>query len=121
MRKTQPNSSRFGAANPSRSSLKPSQVVLAATLILASALLPRAAAQNKYLQHNLVSDLAGQADRTDTNLVNPWGIATSATSPFWVSDNHSGLSTLYNSTGGVLTLVVTIPPPTNAQPPSAPT
>src|ERR1051326_3275710 len=31
-------------------------------------------AQNQYIQHNLISDLAGQADRTDTNLVNPWGI-----------------------------------------------
>ena len=35
----------------------------------------------------------------DANLVNPWGIATSATSPFWVSDNNAGLSTLYNSAG----------------------
>jgi uncharacterized protein (TIGR03118 family) len=74
-----------------------------------------------YLQHNLVSDLKGQADVTDTNLVNPWGITTSSTSPFWISDNHSGLSTLYNSTGGVLSLVVTIPPPKNGQPPAAPT
>jgi uncharacterized protein (TIGR03118 family) len=39
----------------------------------------------------------------DTNLVNPWGISFSPTSPFWVSDNGSGLSTLYavtNDAGG---------------------
>ena len=48
-----------------------------------------------YLQTNLVSDLAGVAQLQDTNLVNPWGISFSATSPFWISDNGSGLSTLY--------------------------
>jgi uncharacterized protein (TIGR03118 family) len=74
-----------------------------------------------YVQHNLVSDLPGQADVTDARLVNPWAIATSGTSPFWISDNHSGFSTLYNSTGGVSSLVVTIPPPTNGQPPASPT
>ena len=55
--------------------------------------------QNEYIQRNLVSDLAGLAEHTDTNLVNPWGIAFSATSPFWISDNHSGLSTLYAGSG----------------------
>jgi uncharacterized protein (TIGR03118 family) len=74
-----------------------------------------------YVQHNLVSDIPGMADNTDTNLVNPWGIATSATSPFWISDNHSGLSTLYNSSGTPLSLVVTIPPPSGGTPPAAPT
>ena len=77
--------------------------------------------QNAYLQHNLVSDLPGMADRVDTNLVNPWGIVTSATSPFWVSDNHSGLSTLYNSTGAVLTVVVKVPASTNSTEAGAPT
>ena len=48
-----------------------------------------------YVQTNLVSDLAGVAQLQDTNLVNPWGISFSATSPFWISDNGSGLSTLY--------------------------
>jgi uncharacterized protein (TIGR03118 family) len=47
----------------------------------------------------------------DANLVNPWGIATSATSPFWVSDNNAGLSTLYNSAGVPQALVVSIPTP----------
>jgi uncharacterized protein (TIGR03118 family) len=79
------------------------------------------AAQNSYLQHNLVSDLAGMADHTDTNLVNPWGIALSGTSPFWISDNHSGLSTLYNSNGTPQSLIVTIPPPSGGTPPAAPT
>src|SRR5437016_14267641 len=67
-------------------------------------------AQNSYTQHNLVSDINGLADHTDPNLVNPWGIASSASSPFWVSDNRTGVSTLYNSTGTPFALVVTIPP-----------
>jgi uncharacterized protein (TIGR03118 family) len=48
-----------------------------------------------YQQVNLVSDQPGVAILQDTNLVNAWGVAFSATSPFWVSDNGTGLSTLY--------------------------
>jgi uncharacterized protein (TIGR03118 family) len=76
---------------------------------------------NSYLQKNLVSDLPDFAPITDTNLVNPWGLIAGPTTPFWISDNHSGLSTLYDSTGAVQSLVVTIPPPANGTPPSAPT
>lgn len=68
-------------------------------------------AQNAFQQTNLVSDIPGLAAHTDPNLVNPWGISLSATSPFWVSDNGTGLSTLYNSTGTPQSLVVTIPKP----------
>jgi uncharacterized protein (TIGR03118 family) len=91
------------------------------SLLLTGVLPAGVRGQNAYRQHNLVSDLPGKADRTDPNLVNPWGIATSATSPFWLSDNHAGFSTLYNSTGGVVSLVVTIPPPAAGQSPAAPT
>lgn len=61
-----------------------------------------------YLRINLVSDLPGIAQLQDTNLVNPWGISFSATSPFWISDNGSGLSTLYavtNDATGAPTVV----------------
>jgi uncharacterized protein (TIGR03118 family) len=54
---------------------------------------------NAFLQHNLVADQPGIADFTDPNLVNPWGIFTSAASPFWVSDAGTGLSTVYTSNG----------------------
>ena len=62
-----------------------------------------------YSQSNLVSDLPGVANHTDPNLVNPWGLTFSATSPIWVSDNGSGLSTLYMGNGVAVPLVVTIP------------
>jgi uncharacterized protein (TIGR03118 family) len=57
-----------------------------------------------YAQTNLVSDVAGAAILLDTNLVNAWGISFGPTSPFWVSANGSGRSTLYmvtNDAAGV--------------------
>jgi uncharacterized protein (TIGR03118 family) len=75
---------------------------------------------NSFGQQNLVSDIPGLAAWTDPNLVNPWGVSFSPTSPFWVSDNGTGLATLYNGSGTPLSLVVTIPPPTGQQGPAAP-
>jgi uncharacterized protein (TIGR03118 family) len=75
----------------------------------------------RFQQTNLVSDVPGLAPTTDPNLVNPWGLARSATSPWWVADNGTGVSTLYNGSGGIVPLVVTIPVPPGGTPPSAPT
>ncbi|HWC74746.1 MAG TPA: TIGR03118 family protein [Gemmatimonadales bacterium] len=63
-----------------------------------------------YVQHNLVSDGAVPADLVDPDLVNAWGLVASATSPWWVSDNGTDLSTLYNgNTGAKLALRVHVP------------
>ena len=78
-------------------------------------------AQQRFQQTNLVSDVPGLATTTDPNLVNPWGLTRSATSPWWVADNGTGVSTLYNGSGGIVPLVVTIPVPPGGTPPSAPT
>jgi uncharacterized protein (TIGR03118 family) len=77
--------------------------------------------QVDYVQTNLVSDIPGVAKLTDPSLVNPWGIATSPTSPFWVSDNATGVSTIYTGAGAKIPLTVTVPPPSGGTPPSAPT
>jgi uncharacterized protein (TIGR03118 family) len=61
-----------------------------------------------YVVHNLVSDQAGVADHQDVNLKNAWGIVFGPTTPVWVSDNTSGVSTVYDGDGNQL-LVVTIP------------
>jgi uncharacterized protein (TIGR03118 family) len=53
---------------------------------------------DRYRQVNLVSDLPGVALLQDTNLVNAWGISFSSGSPFWISDNGTGLATLYSVT-----------------------
>lgn len=68
------------------------------------------APKNAYVQHNLVSDQAGTADVTDPNLVNPWGMSITATSPFWVSNHDKSNATVYNGSGTITNLVVTIPP-----------
>ena len=76
-------------------------------LLSASPLLAQPA--QHYKQTNLISDLPGMAAATDANLVNPWGLSRSSTSPWWVSDNGTGVSTLYSGTGSAIPLVVTIP------------
>ena len=78
-------------------------------------------ASRRYKQVNLVSDIEGLAAVTDPNLVNPWGVAFSSTSPFWVSDNGTGVSTLYNGEGTPIPLIVTIPPPSGSTDTSTPT
>jgi uncharacterized protein (TIGR03118 family) len=69
-----------------------------------------AAGQGRYLQVNLTSNVHGMAQHTDRNLVNGWGLAFFINSPFWVSDNGSGLSTIYDGGGVPQGLVVTVPP-----------
>jgi uncharacterized protein (TIGR03118 family) len=63
-----------------------------------------------YSWTNLQSDIPGVAQHVDSNLVNPWGMATpTANGPIWVSDNGTGVSTLYNPDGTARSLIVTIP------------
>jgi uncharacterized protein (TIGR03118 family) len=96
-------------------SLRLSLLAITAALVLAA--FPSSAANNPnapdhYVQINLVSDQAGKAQIQDTNLVNAWGVSFNAGSPFWISDNGTGKSTLYAVTNGVVTrqgLVVNIP------------
>jgi len=65
---------------------------------------------------NLVTDdqSVNAAKINDPSLVNAWGMSHSAGSPFWVSDNGTGVATLYavNPTTGIPVkqgLTVTIP------------
>jgi hypothetical protein len=46
---------------------------------------------------------------TDPDLVNGWGLSRGPTTPWWVADNGTDKSTLYNATGAKQALVVTIP------------
>jgi uncharacterized protein (TIGR03118 family) len=63
-----------------------------------------------YTQTNLVSNTPGVAPVTDPHLVNPWGLSRGSGTPWWVSDNLTGVATLYNGAGAKQQLVVTIPP-----------
>jgi uncharacterized protein (TIGR03118 family) len=69
-------------------------VCFAMTLIGSTTLLAQT-----YVQTNLISDIPGLAPTTDHLLVNPWGITRSTTSPWWVADNGTGVSTIYNGQG----------------------
>ena len=90
-----------------------------------------ACAETLFNVTNLVSDGAVPAKIVDPNLINPWGIAMSPGSPgmpgspFWISDNGTGLATLYsvsgnNSSVSKIGLTVTVPPALGS-PGSAPT
>jgi uncharacterized protein (TIGR03118 family) len=86
------------------------------------------AGAQRYQQTNLVSDVdeingvpTNHTQPLDPQLVNPWGLAASASSPLWVSDNGAGVSTLYQGTGAKVSLVVTIPVPAGQTTPAAPT
>jgi uncharacterized protein (TIGR03118 family) len=67
------------------------------------------AAMAQYQIKSLVSNQVGQAKQDDPLLVNAWGLARSPGSPFWISDNGSGWSTLYTGAGVKQGLQVTIP------------
>jgi uncharacterized protein (TIGR03118 family) len=63
-----------------------------------------------YKQHNLVSDTPGVADLVDPRVVNAWGLAASSTGPWWIANEGSDSSTLFNAAAGTIpTLVVSIP------------
>src|ERR1700723_1251937 len=68
------------------------------------------AQQAGYSQTNLVSNTASVAKTTDSQLLNPWGISFIPGQDFWIANNKSGTSTLYDDSGNKDTaLIVTIP------------
>src|SRR5215471_2965668 len=76
--------------------------------------------RNAYVVNKLVSDQNGVANFQDPVLRNAWGVAfTPGASPFWVADNASGCSTLYDGTGVKAALQVPIPLPNNSVPSTA--
>src|SRR5436309_955918 len=84
-------------------SIRNALLVIVATLL--SATLAKA---DTYSWQNFQSDIAGVAAHTDSNLVNPWGMAASANGTIWVANNGTGTSTLYHQDGTALSLVVEI-------------
>jgi len=89
----------------------------------AAALADNGASENRYVVTNLTSDISG-APNTDPVLQNPWGVAFSpGGSPFWIADNATGCSTLYDGAGvpagGPPPLKVKIPLPGGSIPSTA--
>jgi uncharacterized protein (TIGR03118 family) len=73
-----------------------------------------------YTQTNLQANTPGAAEATDPQLVNSWGLSRSSGSVWWVTDNVTGVATLYNGPGTKQSLTVTIPPadPNNEKTPN---
>ena len=93
----------------------------------ALSIFPLASFAQNYVQTNLVSDIpqVPNADGTsvtiDAHLKNVWGMSRGAASPWWVSNNGTGTSTLYSGAGVITPLVVTIPNAMGVNAPSRPT
>jgi len=110
--------------------MKPLSRSLASAVVIAVALTGATAVRaddegfkiqrNAYVVNKLVSDQNGVANFQDPVLRNAWGVAfTPSNSPFWIADNASGCSTLYDGTGAKQSLQVKIPLPDNSVPSTA--
>ncbi len=95
-------------------------------LMLAIALDPSLVLAQRYTQANLVSNVGGQAPATDPNLQNAWGLVHGPGTPWWISNNAGGTSTLYTGAGAIISLPaptggVTIPNAPSQTAPGSPT
>jgi uncharacterized protein (TIGR03118 family) len=95
-------------------------------LLLSFLLFPSLMFAQHYTETDLVSSIpligTNPTNGHDTQLVNAWGLTRSAASPWWISDNGTGLATVYNGVGTkVQTLIVTIPVPPGVTTHASPT
>src|SRR5258707_15782947 len=72
-------------------------------------MLSGAALAQSYALSYLDSDLTGKAKHVDPLLKNAWGLAYAPGGAFWISDEASGYSTLYDGSGNLQSLKVIIP------------
>jgi uncharacterized protein (TIGR03118 family) len=82
-------------------------VAIAALLAGSVAAAPRV--ENAFSVTSLVADSGSSAASDDASLVNGWGLSAGPTTPWWVSDNGTNLSTLYSGTGAKVALTVSVP------------
>jgi uncharacterized protein (TIGR03118 family) len=98
--------------------MRPRSIVLICATVVAALAAPAASAgassparrggDNSYRLHKLVADQPGEAAQVDPNLVNAWGLVAGPSTPWWVADNETDVSTLYDGGGNVLPLVVKV-------------
>jgi len=79
------------------------------------------AAHAQYQLTNLNSNQIGQAKHVDPLLVNAWGLVHAAGSPWWVSDENSGWSTLYDGSGKTIQQLKVLIPTAGENGPGSPT
>ncbi len=83
--------------------------VAAAAVFLAAGAASGGIADDVFTMHALVGDTGGAGPVTDATLVNGWGLSAGPTTPWWVSDNGTNASTLYNGSGAKQALTVAVP------------
>jgi uncharacterized protein (TIGR03118 family) len=81
-------------------------------LLLLTAAFVLSAGNTAHAQYTVTSLVTTTAD---PNLVNGWGMAYAADGPFWISDEGTGKSTVYDATGGIIPLVVAVPTATTGK------
>ncbi len=92
-------------------------IALTACLAVAQLIVPGLArAQSQYHVTNLVTNEAKTSNPPDPLLINAWGLTHGPGSPWWISDENSGWSTLYNNHGAKAPLDVLIPAADGAGP-----
>ena len=88
---------------------------VAIALITVSATAVAPSKSQFYAQHNLISSGTIPADHNDPNLVNAWGLVAGPTTPWWISDNGTGNTTLYNVATDAIQATFTVPGAGGAQ------
>jgi uncharacterized protein (TIGR03118 family) len=69
-----------------------------------------------YSRTVLLSDGAVDAPTTDTNLVNPWGLASSGAGPFWIASEGGATASIVRADGSLVTADVLVPGDQSARP-----
>ena len=96
--------------------------IIICTLALGFALMMvSSAAMAQYQLVNLSSNQVGWAFHVDPLLVNAWGLARGAGSPWWISDSNSGWSTLYDGAGKTVQQLKVLIPTAGENGPGSPT
>jgi len=104
--------------------LRPRRIIRTALVVsVLSLAMGGAATAQPLFQRNLVSDVPGLALLTDANLRNPWGMSFGPSTPFWISDQVTSLSTLYTvaSLNNPIKVPLEVSIPTTAAGPQGPT
>jgi len=101
---------------------KSSQALLLTAVSFGALSAAGGAARAQFKQTDLVSDISGLAEVTDSNLKNSWGLSHLPGSPFWVSNQGTNTATLYSVTGATASKVpLTVAIPTTVPPVEGPT
>ena len=82
---------------------------VAAAVFLVAGAASGGIADDVFTVHGLVGDTSGAAPASDATLVNGWGLSAGPTTPWWVSDNGTNATTLYNGSGAKQALTVAVP------------